>query len=100
MVFDHQIFAVSALSGRFVSGSTVIAYLSINKDLKPWPQLGILFAFVIIIRVLHFILLWVNVYPYVKYQLSWSKFVSAFRLFGATGDQQAAKSSNSATLAL
>lgn len=69
LVFDDRPFAISGVPGEFVPGGDIIAPFSIAEDLDLWGQLGILFAFVIAIRILHYLLLWVHVYPYVKYQL-------------------------------
>lgn len=103
LVFVNQKFEVSSRLGTYVTGASRIAGLKIKEDFKPWNQLGILFAFVVAIRILHFILLWVHVYPYVKHQLSWSKFMSLFRVnspFAVSSKTQATKSHRSATLSL
>lgn len=104
LVFDNQNFMSSAVPGRVVPGASLIAYLSIS-EVDPWHQLAIVFAFVIGLRVVHFVLLWLHVFPYVKYQLSisWTKFVSVFRVgspFGASVGKRSTHSNRSTTMAL
>lgn len=82
LVFANQMFESSTKHGTYVTGPSRIAYLHIGDDVHPWNNLGIVFCFVIAIRVVHFLLLWVHVYPYVKHQLEWSKYVSMLRIPG------------------
>lgn len=70
-MFSNQKFSIPQVPGYLLPGSSIITSLEIDPNLKPWNQLGIMFGFVLAIRVLHFILLWVHVYPYVSYQLDW-----------------------------
>lgn len=75
-------FELSTKHGTYVTGPSRIAYLSIGDDVDPWTNLAIVFGFVIAIRIIHFLLLWAHVYPYVKHQLEWPKFLSVLRLHG------------------
>lgn len=80
LVFSNQMFVVSGSDPeQLVSGSSLITAFSLPQDLQPWRELGIVLAFVVAIRVLHFVLLWMRVYPYVKHQLDWSAFFATGR---------------------
>jgi ABC-type multidrug transport system ATPase subunit len=83
LVFSNQKFTIPQVPGYLLPGSSIIASLAIDPSLKPWNQLGIMFGFVLAIRVLHFILLWVHVYPYVSYQLDWLRPTSLLAKFSS-----------------
>lgn len=71
LVFKAQEFSVPGYAFFKFPGTGLLAYIGVDANINPWHQLGIVFAFVFAIRVLHYVLLWVQVYPYVKYQLDW-----------------------------
>lgn len=76
LVFSGRDFAITGLPDVFFPGSEVIAAYELPDSLNPFHELGILFGFIFAIRILHFVLLSVHVYPYVSHRFEWPNWSS------------------------
>mmetsp|Transcript_9118 Transcript_9118/g.9175 ORF Transcript_9118/g.9175 Transcript_9118/m.9175 type:complete len:1301 (+) Transcript_9118:45-3947(+) len=68
MIFHSQTFDVSFSNGLKMSGDEVLWQIYGQKDVQPWPMFLVLMAFVVLIRLFHYGILYFQTYEFLPKQ--------------------------------